>query len=99
VFSLTFLGVLLLLNIPVYWVLGRFFFPYEGEFTDAVVRAAEPDWLDWLRAPFLSWEQRWADSKHFFYWAILAFTILSEYYFVYTHWPQAIDWFSAKGWP
>lgn len=85
--------VLAILNLPVYWVLGRFFFPTGVDLFDTVRLLLTPRLLDLLRGE--AFEDQWAHFQ-FGAWLVLCIlTVASEHFFIRHHFPGLVDRLAA----
>ncbi|MFH0963679.1 MAG: hypothetical protein V2A58_06665 [Planctomycetota bacterium] len=83
------LGVLAVVNAPLYWALGKTFFGGWEGFTEALRFYFTPDWWSAMRGEF--WEDRWESLKLFVFLVLCVLAVAVEYALI------ARYFLSAKG--
>jgi len=86
--------VLAVLNVPVYWVLGRFFFPTGADLYDTVRLLFTPRIWDLLRGE--AFDDQWAHFQVGAWLLLCILTVASEHFFIRHHLPGVIDWLGAR---
>jgi hypothetical protein len=81
--------VLAVLNVPLYWVLGRFFFPTGADIYDTVRLLLTPRIWDLLRGE--AFEDQWAHFQVGAWLALCVVTVASEHFFIRHHFPDLVD--------
>lgn len=89
--------VLAVLNVPVYWLLGRFFFPTGADLYDTVRLLLTPRIWDLLRGE--AFDDQWAHFQVGAWLVLCIVTVASEHFFVRHHLPGVVDrlgaWWAA----
>lgn len=85
--------VLAVLNVPVYWMLGRLFFPSGADVYDTVRLLLTPRILDLLRGE--AFDDQWAHFQVGAWLLLCIVSVASEHYFIRHHFPGVVEWLGA----
>lgn len=90
--------LLLILNVPVYWMIGVILFPSASDFLDTIRLLITPRILDLLRGE--AFDDQWAHFKVAAWLFLCGSVVFSEYTFVAHHMPGLVerlgDWWGAR---
>jgi hypothetical protein len=92
--SLVLAVLLVLLNIPAYWLLGRFLFPTGADVLDTIRLLFTPRLWDLLQGE--AFEDQWAHAKVGAWLFLCVSLVASEHYFLRHHVPGLVT--SLGGW-
>jgi hypothetical protein len=81
--------VLAVLNLPVYWVLGRFFFPTGADVLDTARLLLTPRLWDLLRGE--AFDDQWAHFQFGAWLVLCVVTVASEHFFIRHHFPALVE--------